>query len=426
MTARMTGHKSLVLALLCPLLALPGAASADVKLDGEWPAESPKVSLDATKISRSEALKQLAEKASWSLVVKGAGDKLVELDAPLRVDVHIKDQPADKVLAVLLADGSWVAKNDGGIVSITTAPQGAVDQASPPPVPEAPPAPTTIKTVKKRNVKVFGDSARIGKDEVVHDVTVMGGSVLIEGRVTGKLAVFGGHAELASSARIDGDVALTGGDIKFEEGAEIGGDLAVVGGSVEGANSVKVGGSTELDPSDGEQQASFFVRAGHSISSGMRTAAFLFIVGALFVALGGVRAESVRTAIAASPMRSIALGLVGLVGSIVALFLVALTIIGIPFAAIGGIAAVALAFAGTASAAVVLGAMVAGHKSQNVYVHLAAGCALFMVAGFVPWIGGWVQAAIVFAGIGGMVATRAMGFLERKTKPSFPNPLPYR
>jgi hypothetical protein len=415
--SRMTGHKSLALALLCPLLALPGVASADVKLDGEWPAESPKVSLDATKISRSEALKQLAW---WSVVVMGAGDELV--------DVHIKDQPADKVLAVLLADGSWVAKNDGGIVSITAAPQGAVDQASPPapPVPEAPPAPTAIKTVKKRNVKVFGDSARIGKDEVVHDVTVMGGSVLIEGRVTGKLAVFGGHAELASSARIDGDVALTGGDIKFEEGAEIGGDLAVMGGSVEGANSVKVGGSTELDPSDGEQQASFFVRAGHSISSGMRTAAFLFIVGALFVALGGVRAESVRTAIAASPMRSIALGLVGLVGSFVALCLIALTIIGIPFATIDGIAAVALAFAGTASAAVVLGAMVAGHKSQNVYVHLAAGCALFMVAGFLPWIGGWVQAAIVFAGIGGMVATRAMGFLERKTKPSFPNPLPYR
>lgn len=412
--------KSLVLALLCPLLALPSVASADVKLDGEWPAESPKVSLDASKISRSEALKQLAEKASWSLVVKGAGDELV--------DVHIKDQPADKVLAVLLADGSWVAKNDGGIVSIAEAPQGAVEQASAltPPTPPTPPSADTVKTIKKRNVKVFGDSARIGKDEVVHDVTVMGGSVLIEGRVTGKLAVFGGHAELASSARIDGDVAVTGGDIKFEEGAEIGGDLAVVGGSVEGANSVKIGGSTELDPSDGEQQASFFVRAGHSISSGMRTAAFLFIVGALFIALGGVRAESVRTAIAQSPMRSIALGLVGLVGSIVALILVALTIIGIPFAAIGGIAAIALAFAGTASAAVVLGAMVAGHKSQNVYVHLAAGCALFMVAGFVPWVGGWVQAAIVFAGIGGMVATRAMGFLERKTKPTFPNPLPYR
>ena len=411
-------QKSLALALLFPLLALPGVASADVKLEGEWPAESPKISLDASKVSRSEALKQLAEKASWSLVVKGAGDELV--------DVHIKDQPADKVLAVLLADGSWVAKNEGGIVSIAAASSSAADQASPPaPTPPEPPTPP-VKTIKKRNVKVFGDSARIGKDEVVHDVTVMGGSVLIEGRVTGKLAVFGGHAELASSARIDGDVALTGGDIKFEEGAEIGGDLAVMGGSVEGADSVKVGGSTELDPSDGEQQASFFVRAGHAISSGMRTAAFLFIVGALFIALGAGRAESVRTAIAASPMRSIALGLVGLIGSIVSLALVALTIIGIPFAAFGAIAAVVLAFAGTASAAVVLGAMVAGHKSENVYVHLAAGCALFMVAGFLPWIGGWLQAAVVFAGIGGMVTTRAMGFLEKKTAPTFPNPLPYR
>lgn len=413
--------KTLTLALLCTLTAVPSIASADVRLDGTWPAESPKVSLDATRVSRSEALKQLAEKASWSLVVKGAGDDLV--------DVHIKDQPADKVLAVLLADGNWVANNDGGIVSIAQATGAAADEVSAPTPPTptpTPPSADTVKTIKKRNVKVFGDSAHIGKDEVVHDVTVMGGSVLIEGRVTGKLAVFGGHAELASSARVDGDVALTGGDIKFAEGAEIGGDLAVMGGSVEGANSVKVGGSTELDPSDGDGQASFFVRAGHTISSGMRTAAFLFIVGALFVALGGARAERVRTSIAASPMRSIALGLVGVIGSIIALILVALTIIGIPFAAIGGVTAVALAFAGTASAAVVVGAMVAGHKSQNVYVHLAAGCALFMVAGFIPWIGGWVQAAMVLAGIGGMVATRAMGFLEKKTPPGFPNPLPYR
>jgi hypothetical protein len=408
--------KSLAVALFSLLVAVPGVASADVKLDGEWPAESPKVSLEASRISRSEALKQLAEKASWSLVLKGAGDELV--------DIHIKDQPADKVLAVLLAEGAWVAKNEGGIVSIAAAPQGTVDNAGAPWPP--PPVERDLKAIKKRNVKVFGDSARVGKDEVVHDVTVMGGSVLIEGRVTGKLAVFGGHAELASSARIDGDVALTGGDIKFAEGAEIGGDLAVMGGSVEGGNNVKVGGSTELDPSNGDRQASFLVRAGHEISSGMRTAAFLFIVGALFVALGGARAESVRTSIATSPMRSIALGLVGLIGTIVGLVLICLTIIGIPFAAIGAVAAVALAFAGTASAAVVLGTMVAGHKSQNVYVHLAVGCAIFMVAGFIPWVGGWAQAAIVFAGIGGMVATRAMGFLERKPKPAFPNPLPYR
>ena len=128
----------------------------------------------------------------------------------------------------------------------------------------------------------------------------------------------------------------------------------------------------------------------------------------------------------ASPMRSIALGVVGLIGGIAALVIIALTVVGIPFAFIGAIAAVVLAFAGTTSAAIVVGAMIAGHKSQNVYVHLAVGCGLFMLAGLLPWVGGWVQAAIVFAGIGGMVATKAMGFLAKKPKPTFPNPLPYR
>ncbi len=405
-----------VLALVSGLAALwqPRAAQAEVRLEGEWK-DAPKVTLEASGVTRREALKRLAEQASWSLVVRGPVDDLV--------DVHIKDQPADKVLAVLLADGEWVAKNDGGIVSIAPgkAAEAAPAAPTPPSTPDAPPE----QRPKKRDVKVFGERIHIGKDEVVHDVTVMGGVVHIEGRVTGKLAVFGGEALLSSSARVDGDAAVTGGRIRFEEGATIGGDLAVVGGSVEGAEGVRVSGSTELDPSDGENKAPFITRFGHDLSSGMRTAAFLFFLGTVFIALGGARAESVRSAIAHSPMRAIALGLVGLLGTVVALILVAVTLIGIPFAGLGAIAAVLLAFAGTTSALVVLGAMVSGHKTSNVYLHLAAGCGLYMVMGLLPWVGGLMQVAIVFAGIGGMVVTRAMGLLTRR-KVGPPSPFAYR
>jgi len=141
------------------------------------------------------------------------------------------------------------------------------------------------------------------------------------------------------------------------------------------------------------------------------------VLGAIFISLGGVRAESLRSAIAEKPMRSIALGIVGLLGTLVSLVLCAVTIIGIPIAALGAVSAIVLAFAGTTSALTVLGAMVFGHKHKNIYVHLAVGCALFMVLGLVPVAGGLFQAAIVFAGMGGIVATRALGLLTRKPKP---------
>ena len=141
----------------------------------------------------------------------------------------------------------------------------------------------------------------------------------------------------------------------------------------------------------------------------------------MFIALGGTRAEDVRVAIADKPMKSVALGIVGIAATFGALLLCAITIVGIPVALVGLLGAIALGFAGTTSGLTVLGAMVSGHKSSNVYVHLAVGCAVFAAVGFVPWLGGFAQFLIVLAGLGGIVATRALGLLKRK-KPIMAHP----
>ena len=125
------------------------------------------------------------------------------------------------------------------------------------------------------------------------------------------------------------------------------------------------------------------------------TAALLFFLGTMFLALGGEKGEALRIAIADKPMRSIALGALGFLGGMLALVLVAVTVVGIPFAVVGAILGIFLAFAATISALAVLGAMLFGHRSKNIYVHLAVGCAAFLIAGLVPVLGGLFQLSVV-------------------------------
>jgi hypothetical protein len=327
------------------------------------------------------------------------------------------DAPADEVLRALLAEGAWVAERRGSI--ITVRPDAS---AAPSTAPSAAPA---GPAVKPRDVNVLANSLRIGRGRHrPQRHRPWAGASRSRGRVTGNLTVYGGSAHLYGSGRIEGNAHLTGGSMKIDEGGSIDGDLEVLGGSIDGADKAKIGGNVTLDPGEGEGKASFATRAGHKISAGVRLAAFLFILGVLFITLGGQRAEQVRVAIAEKPMRSVALGLVGVLGTLGALALCALTLIGIPVAVVGAVAALALAFGGTTSGLAVLGATIAGHKSKNVYVHLAVGCAVFVALGVIPGIGPLAQIATVLAGIGGVVSTRALGLWRPRAKP--PAVHPYR
>ena len=92
------------------LALAPLAARAEVRRDGQWPDAEPSVSLDVDGVPRSEALNRLAKAAGWSIVVSAPkGDP---------VSLHVSQQPAGKVLDLLLADGRYVARRDQGLISI--------------------------------------------------------------------------------------------------------------------------------------------------------------------------------------------------------------------------------------------------------------------------------------------------------------------
>jgi hypothetical protein len=68
----------------------------------------------------------------------------------------------------------------------------------------------------------------------------------------------------------------------------------------------------------------------------------------------------------------------------------------------------------------VIGEGLLRHKTENPYVHLAFGCALFVALSIIPWVGPLVVLAVVLAGVGVLVATRGAGYFARKNGASAP------
>lgn len=421
--------------------AIPFTAGATVKKEGSWPGVEKKVDLEFEG-KPSEGLKKLAKEAGWSLVVSNG----VAVDGS-DVHVDVDDQPADAVLEALFVGHDVVAYRNGTLITVTPAASGAATAAPPPPPPAAtdvpaaaatPPAPPPIPTVRGEDRNVFGGSLVIRKDEIVHTVTVAGGSLKVEGTVTGDLVVAGGSATIRSGGRVVGNATVFGGSLKVEKDGRIDGDVGVAGGSVkreEGAviggrivddqhkGSVKVtagdgGTKTEVTPAaEPSATRSRFSEAVHEFGQSMTRMALLFVLGCVLLALLAPRMEKMRVEIAARPMRSFAIGLVGsLIGSIaglIAIVILCITVIGIPVALIGLLFAILAFYGAFASVLTTFGAAVIGHRTQNPYLHLLLGCGAFLVLSSLPWIGGLVIFAVAMIAVGALVTTRVGGLLDR-------------
>ncbi len=418
--------------------AIPFTAGATVKKEGSWPGVEKTVDLEFDG-KPSDGLKQLAKGAGWSLVVangvaldEGGGDVHIEVD----------DQPADAVLEALFVGRDVIAHRNGSLVTVMPAsgtPVTAPTPVAPAPPPVAP-APPPVPTVRGEDRSVFGGSLVIKKDEIVHTVTVAGGTLKVEGTVTGDLVVAGGSAKIASTGRVIGNATVFGGSLKVEKNGRVDGDVGVAGGSLKREEGAIIGGrivddehkgNVQITVHDGETKASVkparepharsrLSEAVHEFGQSMTRMALLFVLGCVLLALLAPPMEKLRVEIAARPMRSFAIGLVGaLVGSVAALIVtvvLCVTVIGIPVALIAILLAILAFYGGLASALTTFGAAVLGHRTQNPYLHLLLGCGAFLVVSSIPWLGGIVVFAVSMIAIGALIATRVGGLVERRRR----------
>jgi hypothetical protein len=473
------GGRAVAALLVAAALGVSGVASATVRHDGKWPeADKDKtVSLDVAGVSRQEAIRKLADAAGWSVVMPNG-----PMGNPEPVDIHVKGQSPSKVLDLILSDGTFVATRDGTMINIAKDgaareseseegdehgaagfPAGSMPAMPPvPPVPPMPPMPPVPGIAPLASASmlhglhgkkhgrhgedrvVTGGHVTIEKSDVVGDVTVLGGSLDVEGEVQGDLAVFGGNVRIHDGAQVHGDAAVVGGALNVDDGATVDGDVSVVGGSLKRGDNAHIGGearddkgkinvNVNVDDNDEDTaedahqaKASWFSHVMSETGSAITRSAFLFIFGAIFLALGTARMETLKTEIAARPMKNFALGVMGGVASVVGFVLLCVTIIGIPVALVSLLVGAVAVYAGVTAVLTTAGQAVMGHKTKNPYVHLAVGCAMLLVLGALPYIGIFVRAAVMFIGIGVLVATRCAGLIPSRHVPRQTPVDPYR
>jgi hypothetical protein len=432
------------LLLVLGLLLCSGAAWSAVKLEGTWPEVDKPISLDATKMPKSEAVRRIAEAAGWNIVWSSAAEDLV--------DIHVKKQPATQVLELVLSDGDWVARRRGDLIQIERSKPvaDAPVPASPPPLPPPPgaigalpplpgasaapgaaadagedddddddrkanPPPSHVRHRHRPDRTVFGGNLRVDKDETVKDVSVLGGTAGIYGTVDGDITVVGGSVHIYPGAHVTGDIGMMGGALRLDDGSIIDGDVNVVGGAVDRAPGAQVhgqvtAGAREHDDEPKEHRSRLMACA-RSFGGSMTRTAMLFVFGAVLLALMARRMGHLEVEAAERPMRSFALGVVGTIAAAVVFVLLCVTVIGIPVAVVSLLAAIFAAYAGICAVLTAAGSAMLRRWSDNAYLHLAAGCGLFLLVGLIPYVGAIVTTIVVLIGIGTVVATRAAGYI---------------
>jgi hypothetical protein len=262
-------------------------------------------------------------------------------------------------------------------------------------------------------------AVHIARDSVAAShVVALGRDLVLEGRAAAGAAVLRGSAHV--SGTIDGDLVVLGGRCDLESTASVDGDVFVLGGTIEARPGSRVTGRSVAYPTAPGALLVLAEGPALGLSSWSRVvvgtklallAAWLVtamaLVGAAWPAL-----ESTAAAIAESPLRSFATGLVAVLAMLLlGLFLSAFLGVeaGVPLLVLLGLAALVLKLWGTVAVCVLLGeriARAAGWRGSGPLATTLYGLAILGALKFVPWVGVWAWTAATLVGVGASLLTK--------------------
>ena len=206
------------------------------------------------------------------------------------------------------------------------------------------------------NKVAFGSTVRVGRDEVADDITSIGGGIKVDGEVRGDAVAIGGEAKI--DGRVTGEVVAIGGDVELGPDAEVLGDIVTVGGRVSREEGATVLGEiSEVDwgdfewdwdgdwfdgwsgdwfPRGGERPPFFRVGKVFEFVRAIIFTGLLIVLAGLVLLVSPKGVDRVRAAAVSDPLIMLVVGfgieLLILPALIVASILLAVTVIGIPFA----------------------------------------------------------------------------------------------
>lgn len=237
----------------------------------------------------------------------------------------------------------------------------------------------------------FGAGVHVAPGQLVRDAVAFGGDTVVEGVVEGDAVSFGGSVILRHGARVDGDVTSFGGSVIDERVA----------------SSAAPSSRTAAAPVTARGPLDSFV---HWVKDTVRSAlahVLLFLLGLFLIGTSRERLRALQVTMIQDGAKTAGVGLLGYIASAVVLFLLAITIIGIPVAVLVGLALPVATYVGLAAAATVIGAALPlPHLKGKEVLQLAAGVGVLFVASLVPVAGGIAIACAACLGFGALVRTR--------------------
>ncbi|MBN2526376.1 MAG: hypothetical protein JXR76_08280 [Deltaproteobacteria bacterium] len=331
--------------------------------------DTPLISINADNVPIADALKEICRKARWGLVLDADDALLLQ-----KVTVLLpQKKQAHKVLALVLSQKGLKASLSDGVLHITASPV-LVTNASPDRSNDTEPAADTATSIDSdsesknfvindlanlKNLKNhFKDKIKqrrkhhedsdddgvervemgapivIAANETVSEAVSIGDSVTIEGRVNREAVAVGGNVLVKKGAYVGRSVTAVGGDVLVEDGATVNGEVVAVGGkvTVEDGATIK-GDRVSINvpiPAIGSLAGLVGMGAVFWILAAILRSLVILVVALIIVWIAPGRVNVAKEYLAKKTGWSLLSGLLIMLGTVPAIVLLAVTVIGIP------------------------------------------------------------------------------------------------
>lgn len=289
-----------------------------------------------------------------------------------------------------------------------------------------------VRGVVDGNLLALSGNVRI-TGEVTGNVESAAGSILVSGRIGGDLDAGAGSVIVDETGVVAGDVEVGAGTVvvagtvegsarigadrlTLRQTARIGGDLTF-DGQLDRADGASVDGTVTRDPN--LETGGFFAAGPIPHISAFFVSIYFFlvnlVVGALLLLVFPRFTDRLAVSAQEQPGTTALAGIGALVGTPIALVLIALTIVGIPITIFG-----ALAYGLGIWLAIILGRYVVGVwllslvDVQNRWLALVTGLVAMAILTRVPYVGDVLDLLVLVVGLGALALGLLRGYRRRR------------
>jgi hypothetical protein len=252
----------------------------------------------------------------------------------------------------------------------------------------------------EREIVKIGEDLFVVPGEEIGNALVIGGDAYVEGAVREDVAAFGGSIFLGPRSRVGGDVTAVGGSIVKQEGAQVRGELSTIR-------------TPDLSPIFGMLSRFEMPELMPHIlrSSGVMQFIGLLFLGILVAAVMPGTVSHVSAVVENHLLSTVFWGVLTLLMIVPVGLMLLISLVGIVLIPIEAAFVICCGLLGYVAAAHLVGKKIRLSmklSETSVMFETMLGLVVLFIASWVPYLGWFVMAMLVFLGFGGVMAAMMM------------------